>query len=96
MNDKDKEAFEKYVIENNVNKRQIWNELSLDEIWEAACEYKQTEIDELKDVLCFYANGYAHEIDDSCNAYYEDGHIRLSSGKRARQVLKELEELEGK
>ena len=51
----------------------------------------EAENAELKDVLCFYANGYAHEIDDSCNAYYESGHIRLASGKRARQVLKELE-----
>lgn len=55
MNDKDKEAYEKYLVENNVNQRQIWNELSLDEIWQAACEYKQKEIDELekeKDYLC--------------------------------------------
>lgn len=48
MNDKDKEAFEKYLVENNVNQRQIWNELLLDEVWHAACEYKQKEIDELK------------------------------------------------
>jgi hypothetical protein len=39
------------------------------------------------EALCFYANGYAHEVDDSCNAYFRNSHIRQSSGKRAREAL---------
>jgi chromosome segregation ATPase len=58
-------------------------------------EHKITkERDELKlenerfrEALEFYQQGYAHSIDDSHNAYFENGHIRLASGKRARQAL---------
>jgi len=42
MNDKDKEAFEKWFAQNPVNK------LEAEEAWQAACEYKQKEIDALK------------------------------------------------
>lgn len=51
MIDKDKEAYEKYLVENNVNQRQIWNELSLDEIWQAACGYKQKEYSNILDAM---------------------------------------------
>lgn len=46
------------------------------------------QINRLREALEFYANGYAHEIDDSCNNYFENGHIRISSGKRAKEALK--------
>ena len=51
MNDKDKEAFEKWFS--------TWNRAEFPglcmETWQAACDYKQKEIDELekeKDYLC--------------------------------------------
>jgi beta-galactosidase beta subunit len=44
----------------------------------------------LCEALEFYKQGYAHAVDDSHNAYFENGHIRLASGKRAKEALKKL------
>lgn len=41
----DKEAFEKWFAQNPVNK------FEAEEAWQAACEYKQKDIDELRDRL---------------------------------------------
>ena len=91
MNDKDKEAYEKYLIKNNVNQRQIWNELSLDEIWQAACEYKNSELKNAKkfsDIEVFLAkltieNAKLREA----LTFYVD---KYDSGYLAKIVLKEL------
>ena len=85
MNDKDKEAYEKYLIENNVNQRQIWNELSLDEIWQAACDYKQKEIDELekeKDYLC-------QKMENMRSIYKDSEKLQAENAKKfsAEEVL---------
>lgn len=52
MNDKDKEAFEKWYSKETSDV--LWEDSNGDEIviksWQAACEYKQKEIDELKNV----------------------------------------------
>lgn len=97
MKNEDKEAFDKWHYENISNPPTI-NDL-ISKAWSDACEYKQKDIDDLlaenaklRECVEFYAHGYATEIDDSSNAYFDNGHIRLSSGKRARQVLKELED----
>jgi hypothetical protein len=49
MNDKDKESFEKWHYENIANPPTL-NEL-INKAWIDACEYKQKEIDELKNVI---------------------------------------------
>lgn len=48
-NDKDKEAFEKWWRENMPNPDWLSSDHSTDvcKAWEAACEFKQREIDEL-------------------------------------------------
>lgn len=113
MNDKDKKAYEKYFVENNVNQRQIWNILSLDEIWQAACEYKdknnitfsdydllfndykklQAENAKLKKCVKFYADYRNHGFpgDAEISDYEKDKLSFFKQGKRARQVLKELD-----
>lgn len=50
MSDKDKEAFEKWYKDNN------WMKGDLKEAWQAACEYKQKEIDMLREYLQISAN----------------------------------------
>jgi hypothetical protein len=45
------------------------------------------ENERMRGALEFYQRGYAHDVDDSHIAYFEYGHVRLSSGKRARQAL---------
>ena len=61
MNDKDKEAFEKWLEAQNWYYDSFDNEYyqnglkisiygETEEAWQAACEYKQQEIDELKNV----------------------------------------------
>lgn len=57
MNNVDEEAFEKYVKENQSSYFGVpsWEVDTDRKIWQAACEYKQKEIDELeseKDYLC--------------------------------------------
>ena len=102
MNDKDKEAYEKYLIKNNVNQRQIWNELSLDEIWQAACDYMQAEIahhifkieaENARLIECveFYASTGAQN-DDHDFFILKDYKFSIPTTRRARQVLKELDE----
>lgn len=82
MDDKDKEAYEKYLIKNNVNQRQIWNELSLDEIWQAACEYKQKEIDEIekeKDYLC-------RKLENLREIYKKPSKLQAENAKLVRKI----------
>jgi hypothetical protein len=45
MNDKDKEAFEKWFIQNPVNK------FEAEEAWQAACEYKKEEYSNIMDAM---------------------------------------------
>lgn len=52
MNDKDKEAFEKWYT----NKESEFDNCK--EAWQAACDYKQKEIDELKTKLTVCKNDY--------------------------------------
>ena len=52
MNDKDKEAFENWFTsldESHLNRVIKLNRGASQEAWQAACEYKQKEIDFLKD-----------------------------------------------
>lgn len=136
MNDKDKEAFEKWIKTSwaEIDPKDYPNLLSRD-AWQAACEYKQKEIDELQKELVlidsitvrevlntnknlraeneklrecveFYANKLSWYDNTQINgsdqkAIFKDSedwliksidkHIVIG-GKRARQVLKELEE----
>ena len=98
MNDKDKKAFGKW-FENN------WQDSDDKDVftqaWQAACLYKQKEIDELKleyDKLTDWASEYVAEnaklkavvmlaSNASCYTEYED------ACSCARQVLKELDEI---
>lgn len=105
MNDKDKEAFEKWmesedrhdgVFGNNNNfTRDEW---VADKAWQAACEYKQKEIDELIKQL-----KHEHDLYKKHLKVYEDENAKLrecvefyaysgSDGSYARRALKELEE----
>lgn len=45
----------------------------------------------MREALRFYASGDAHDSNDSWVEYYENGHTRLATGKRARAALKEVE-----
>lgn len=62
MNDKDKEAFEKWALEYISTRIGYFKMIGTDdltqEIWQAACEYKQKEIDELKTKLSVCKNDY--------------------------------------
>jgi hypothetical protein len=52
MNDKDKEEFDKWYSEEYAEI--LWSHSTGDEVvvitWQAACEYKQKEVDELKNI----------------------------------------------
>ena len=121
MNDKDKVAFDIWI---GIDKLYDPWRIKLAEMsWQAACEYKQKEIDELKDQIdhqdslifeldqnvqvfmekskalqaenaklreCveFYADRTNWSFDDVINESVHHGR----GGKRARQVLKELDE----
>ena len=125
MNDKDKKEFDKWFKNNwqDSDDKDVFTEA-----WQAACQFKQTEIDELekeKDYLCqkmenirtIYKNSEKLQAENAklrdCVIFYadEDGQVwaacqdtdtkdtcchmvgELSGGKRARQVLKELDEI---
>jgi hypothetical protein len=47
----------------------------------------QKELDEAMDILNWYAEGYGYTTDDSWINHIENGHMRMSSGKRAREFL---------
>lgn len=93
----DQEAFEKYVAENNVNKRQIWNELTLDEIWQAACEHKQKEIDKYK--ILFEEEHYFRveefnkykKLKECLEFVVKESGTSTNYNKKCREVLKELD-----
>lgn len=103
MNEKDYQAFDKWHDENIANPPTL-NEL-INKAWIGACEHKQKEIDELltenaklRHCVEFYAdksrsnsifNPDYHNEED-CD-FHEDTQF-THFGKRARQVLKELEE----
>lgn len=130
MSDQDKQAFEKWWMEgfkgmsdmDVIKYKDVGKQTSLHG-WEAACEYKQKEIETLKDgsywlsdieklqaenaklkeCVEFYANqsnwmGWYRDVDtirsSDCEPAksIEDDFDILLGGKRARQVLKELED----
>lgn len=123
MNEKDKEAFEKWWRENMPNPDWLSSDHSTDvcKAWEAACEFKQREIDELeetalkqnqendllwssnkklqaenaklKECVKFYADYRNHGFpgDAEISDYEKDKLSFFKQGKRARQVLKELD-----
>ena len=89
MNDQDKEAFEKWCTEKFNIAPELVEEFKhtfihklrhTEEAWQSACEYKQKVIDKLE-------SENTKLITDTGGTY---GEI-LFGGKRARQVLKELE-----
>lgn len=62
MNDKDKEAFEKWRLEYISTHTGYFKMIGTDDLaqvaWRAACEYKQKEIDELRVKLNVCKNDY--------------------------------------
>ena len=61
MNDKDKEAFNKYICTHDQGILQHSDDTDIDvaeRAWQAACEYKQKEIDELRVKLNVCKNDY--------------------------------------
>jgi hypothetical protein len=78
MNDKDKEAFEEWFAQNPVNK------LEAEEAWQAACEYRQKDIDGIKEKLQS-ENAKLRE----CAEWYSN--IGLADGY-VKNLLKELGE----
>lgn len=117
MNDKDKEAFNSWWKENMVDPNWLTTDHASDVFnsWQAACDYKQKEIDELKDgsywqsdierleaenaklkeCVEFYArtsswNCYGSIIPE--DQWFVEKWFETIGGKRARRVLKELDE----
>lgn len=121
----DKEAFrawaDKIEVEWGIDghKVTLFSRLDMEEAWQAACEYKQEEIDAYKDEInqklqaenaklryCveFYADTVSWDavecsdtsivsgviLESDCYETWEKTEISVG-GKRARQVLKELE-----
>ena len=128
MNDKDKEAFEKWW-DNLYSNQMEWRDWQGCDIvfngkedmrcgWQAACEYKDSEHNNAKNFsytemllakltienakLRECVQFYADEANQIAPIYKHDGRnrpgadftapYRMDEGKRARQVLKELEE----
>jgi len=93
MNDRDKEAFEKFMGENLPFSYYEYYSCPDIDAWQAACEYKQKELDEMKKVIEYYANPESwdfEEIDESDVEFCEDVQADLG-GKRARDFLLKLE-----
>lgn len=53
----------------------------------------ENKLNDAIEVINFYAKGYGLSTDDSYNQYFENGHIRMSTGKRARAFLTTLNEV---
>lgn len=71
MNDQDKEASERWFASlNNSHLSRVikLNRGASQEAWQAACEYKQREIDELKGIVMLAAEaGCYTEYEDACS-----------------------------
>jgi hypothetical protein len=93
MNDKDKEAFEKWFLEYPSWRVDMSRQESCEKAWQAACEYMQAELahhiftieaenKKLREALEFYAKCDGFCADDEC----------VCSIKIAREALKEGKE----
>jgi hypothetical protein len=86
MNDKDKEAFEKWF---ETDARSLF--YGIEDIWKAACEYKQKEIDFLKD------RNETNISKVTCINQVNDGlHILLKEAEAENKKLREALEHESK
>jgi len=100
MNDKDKEAFDKWIDsdvlshdETNRFKNMSEQERVVfvtERTWQAACEYKQKEIDELTSVLDFKKETTV-ELQAENKKLREALEFYADGGKRAREALKKDE-----
>jgi hypothetical protein len=99
MNDKDKEAFEKWELDVEWSTAFKDQRLAALEAWQAACEYKEAENKKLREALEFYADPNSW-IWTKLNLNYdqiisEDADYVLShsadkvGGRIARQTLSE-------
>ena len=83
MNDKDKEAFEKWF---QTDARSLF--YGIEDIWKVACEYKQKEIDFLKD------RSETNISKANCINQVNDGlHILLKEAEAENKKLREALEL---
>ena len=64
MDKKDKEAFEKFMGENLPFSYYEYYSCPEIDAWQAACEYKQKEIDELKSTLIYVYDWYGMFMGD--------------------------------
>ncbi len=55
-------------------------------------EELETKLAIAVEALEFYSKGYALDVDDSFIAHFEYGHMRISTGKKANEALKEIKE----
>jgi len=65
MNDKDKEAFEKFMGENLPFSYYEYYSCPDIDAWKAACEHKQKEIDKLKSTLIYLYDWYGRFMPDT-------------------------------
>lgn len=56
---KDKEAFQNFINRHDFNR-----DIEAYSLWQAACQYKQKEIDELKSTLIYVYNWYGRFMGD--------------------------------
>lgn len=82
MNDKDKEAFEKWFLEYPSWRVTMSRQESCGKAWQAACQYKQQEINELNSRLA-EASDIIQEIVDSD----EDRYNRPRYYSRCKEFL---------
>ena len=112
MNDKDKEAFEKWRLEYISTHTGYFKMIGTDDLaqvaWQAACEYKQKEINELEGKICDLKDDIKdfcslidyvfHFVEEQKDFFWLGDNIHsVYSGEKiliekARQVLKELQE----
>lgn len=64
----------------------------LNEQYEKVRELEK-KLNDAIEVVEFYSEGYGLSTDDSYNQHFENGHIRISTGKRARAFLATLNEV---
>ena len=102
MNDKDKEAFEKFMGENlPFSYYQYYSCPDID-AWQAVCEYKQKEIDELNKTVEFFASENTHYFESLEKLQAENAKLKetisylpkVATQPYEKEMAKEIQKLQ--
>lgn len=92
MNDKDKEAFNKYICSHDQGILQHSDDTDIDvaeRAWQAALEYKQKEIDELKDQID-HQDSLIFELDQNVQVFMEKSKALQAENERLKEAISYL------